>query len=121
MRKKWDEQLSIWHYLPKNRICRELTGISEILDAHPVVLESVFKDLSKAQRIDTGRDGMTAEQVLRCAVLKQYRNLTYEELEFHLQDSWSLETCWLKTENMKKPAWRFGLLPHSKLVTLRKR
>jgi IS5 family transposase len=32
---------------------------------------------------------MTAEQVLRCAVLKQYRSLTYEELEFHLQDSQS--------------------------------
>ena len=89
MRKKWDEQLSIWHYLPKNRVSRELAGISEILEAHPEVLESVFKDLSNAHRIDTGRDGMTAEQVLRCAVLKQYRNLTYEELEFHLQDSWT--------------------------------
>lgn len=30
---------------------------------------------------------MTAEQVLRSAVLKQYRNLTYEELAFHLEDS----------------------------------
>ena len=69
MRKKWDEQLSIWHYLPKNRVSRELRGISEILDAHPEVLEGVFKDLSKA-RVDTGRDGMSAEQVLRCAVLK---------------------------------------------------
>jgi IS5 family transposase len=89
MRKKWDEQLSIWHYLPKNRVSRELGGISEILDAHPEILERVYKDLSKAHRVDTGRDGMTAEQVLRCAVLKQYRTLTYEELEFHLQDSQS--------------------------------
>jgi IS5 family transposase len=89
MRKKWDEQLSIWHYLPKNRISRELRGISEILDAHPEILEAVYKDLSKAHRVDTGRDGMTAEQVLRCAVLKQYRTLTYDELEFHLQDSQS--------------------------------
>jgi len=30
---------------------------------------------------------MTAEQVLRCAILKQYRQLTYEELAFHLEDS----------------------------------
>jgi IS5 family transposase len=89
MRKKWDEQLSIWHYLPKNRVSRELRGISEILDAHPEILEGVYKDLSQARRVDTGRDGMTAEQVLRCAVLKQYRTLTYEELEFHLQDSQS--------------------------------
>lgn len=89
MRKKWDEQLSIWHYLPKNRVSRELRGISEIFDAHPEILEGVYKDLSQAHRVDTGRDGMTAEQVLRCAVLKQYRTLTYEELEFHLQDSQS--------------------------------
>jgi IS5 family transposase len=89
MRKKWDEQLSIWHYLPKNRVSRELRGISEILDAHPEILEAIYKDLSKAHRVDTGRDGMTAEQVLRCAVLKQYRTLTYDELEFHLQDSQS--------------------------------
>jgi IS5 family transposase len=30
---------------------------------------------------------MTAEQVLRCAILKQYRQLTYEELAFYLEDS----------------------------------
>ena len=30
---------------------------------------------------------MTAEQVLRCAILKHYRELTYEELAFHLDDS----------------------------------
>jgi transposase, IS5 family len=89
MRKKWDEQLSIWDYLPKNRVSKELRGISEVMDAHPEMLEGVFKDLSRAHRVDTGRDGMTAEQVLRCAVLKQYRSLTYEELEFHLQDSQS--------------------------------
>ena len=90
MRKKWDEQLSIWHYLPKNQISQELRSISEILDAHPEVLERVYQDLSQSHRVDTGRDGMTAEQVLRCAILKQYRALTYEELEFHLQDSKSL-------------------------------
>lgn len=89
MRKKWDEQLSIWHYLPKNRVSKELRGISEILDAHPDILEGIYTDLSRSRRVDTGRDGMTAEQVLRSAVLKQYRNLTYEELEFHLQDSQS--------------------------------
>ncbi len=88
LRKKWDEQLSIWNYLPKNRVARELGSISEILDARPEILVRVYKDLSQ-RRVDTGRDGMTAEQVLRCAVLKQYRTLTYEELEFHLQDSQS--------------------------------
>ena len=52
-------------------------------------MERIYNDLAQSHRVDTGRDGMTAEQVLRCAVLKQYRSLTYEELEFHLQDSQS--------------------------------
>jgi IS5 family transposase len=50
-------------------------------------MELVFQDLIKTHRHDTGRKGMTAEQVLRCAILKQYRELTYEELAFHLEDS----------------------------------
>ncbi|WP_284259959.1 ISNCY family transposase, partial [Acidocella aquatica] len=36
---------------------------------------------------ETGRQGLPAESVLRCAVLKQYRQLSYEELAFHLEDS----------------------------------
>jgi IS5 family transposase len=92
MRKKWDEQLSIFHYLPRNKVSKELAGISDVLDAHPEILERVYKDFAALHRVDTGRDGMTAEQVLRCAILKQYRNLTYEELSFHLEDSQSFRT-----------------------------
>ncbi|MCX5905876.1 MAG: ISNCY family transposase [Deltaproteobacteria bacterium] len=89
MRKKWDEQLNIFHILPRNKVARELQGISEIIEANPQVVETVFQDLSGSCLLDTGRNGMTAEQILRCAILKQYRNLTYEELAFHLQDSQS--------------------------------
>jgi IS5 family transposase len=35
----------------------------------------------------TGRQGLAAESVLRCALLKQHRQLSYEELAFHLEDS----------------------------------
>jgi IS5 family transposase len=31
-------------------------------------------------------EGLPAESVLRCAVLKQYRQLSYQKLEFHLED-----------------------------------
>jgi IS5 family transposase len=103
MRKKWDEQLSIFHYLSKNRVTRELRAISEILEAHPESLEGVYKDLARSRRVDTGRDGMTAEQVLRCAILKQYRSLTYEELEFHLEDSQSFR-AFAKMRTGQKPS-----------------
>src|SRR6266699_3592224 len=38
-------------------------------------------------RHEIGRRGLPAETVLRCALLKQQRQLSYEELAFHLEDS----------------------------------
>lgn len=73
--------------MPRNKVARELEAISQVLDQNPGILDPVFQDLVKYQRTDTGRGGMTAEQVLRCAILKQYRELTYKELAFHLEDS----------------------------------
>jgi hypothetical protein len=40
----------------------------------------------------TGREGLTAEQVLRRCILKQYRQLSYEELAFHLDYSSAFRT-----------------------------
>jgi len=75
------------HLMARNKVARELEAISQVLDQNPGILDLVFRDLVKYQRTDTGRDGLTAEQVLRGAILKQYRELTYEELAFHLEDS----------------------------------
>jgi IS5 family transposase len=87
MRHKFNPQTNLFSPIMRSSIVKELRGISDVLDATPTVMERVFKDLTAARRTDTGREGMTAEQVLRCAVLKQYRELTYEELAFHLEDS----------------------------------
>jgi len=89
MREKRISQLSIFHTMPRNEVARELEAISRILDDNPGIYEPVYRDMVRAKRPDTGREGMTAEQVLRCAILKQYRNLSYEELAFHLEDSHS--------------------------------
>lgn len=87
MRQKRDPQRNLLHLMPRNKVARELEAISQVLDQNPGILDPVFQDLVKYQRTDTGRGGMTAEQVLRCAILKQYRELTYKELAFHLEDS----------------------------------
>ena len=87
MREKMNRQMSFVDIIPKNKLAKELKGISKILDEDSEMVGLVYKDLIGRKRTDTGRTGMTAEQVLRCAVLKQYRNLTYEELAFHLEDS----------------------------------
>ena len=92
MRKKFNPQLNLFVSMAKSSITKELIQMSKVLDATPKVLELVFADLTKARRSTTGREGMTAEQVVRCAVLKQYRQLTYEELAFHLEDSDAFRT-----------------------------
>jgi len=87
MRKKKEPQLNLLNLMPRNKIAQELEAIAHLLDANQDILDLVYCDLVKHRRQDTGRNGMTAEQVLRCAILKQYRELTYEELAFHLDDS----------------------------------
>ncbi len=87
MRQKCNPQLSLFMTVNNTQIGKELEQMSRILDNTPGLLQVVFDDLVKTKRADTGRQGLTAEQVLRCAVLKQYRQLSYEELAFHLDDS----------------------------------
>jgi IS5 family transposase len=87
MRQKRNPQLNLFMTVANTQIGKELDQMSRILDDTPELLQVVFDDLVNGNRADTGRQGLTAEQVLRCAVLKQYRQLSYEELAFHLDDS----------------------------------
>lgn len=89
MRQKRKPQLNIFHAAYKKDIGKELEIMSKILDENPKILDRVFKDLLGTNKADQGRMGLTAEQVLRAAILKQHRDLTYEELSFHLEDSQS--------------------------------
>lgn len=98
MRQKLQQQLSLppEHTGPvEHQHVRELAVISEILDAHPQVLDLVLADLPKGRKNPrTGRPGLTAEQVLRALVLKQMHGLSYYDLAFHLADSVSFrEFC----------------------------
>ncbi|TQV82452.1 hypothetical protein FKG94_06840 [Exilibacterium tricleocarpae] len=53
----------------------------------PELIQLVASDLFEEGTKDTGRSGMSAESVLRCALLKQYRQLSYQALAFHLANS----------------------------------
>ena len=92
MRQKRNRQRSIFEVLGKNPGPKEFEQMSLVLDANPEILDLAFSDLTRGKRIDTGRKGMTADQVLRCAIVKQSRELTYEDLEFWLADSYSLRS-----------------------------
>jgi IS5 family transposase len=92
MRHRFNSQMRLFSPLMRSSIVKELEQISKVLDAAPTVVDRVFTDLIAAHRSDAGRKGTTAEQVLRCAVLKQYREPAYEELAFHLEDSDALRS-----------------------------
>jgi IS5 family transposase len=62
--------------------------MAAILDAMPELEEQVLFDLtSDGVRSDFGRDGLSAQQVLRLMVLYTMLRTTFEQLEFHLADS----------------------------------
>jgi transposase, IS5 family len=69
----------------------ELRQMSSVLDAIPEAAELVGADLArrgdKPIDMSKGREGMSAEQVLRSFVVKQMNGYSYEELAFHLADS----------------------------------
>ena len=67
--------------------------MSDLLDEAPHVVELIHADLIRGlSDPETGREGMTAEQVLRSFIVKQMNGFSYDELAFHLADSRSYRT-----------------------------
>ncbi len=91
MRKKRTAQASIYEVFAPHDIGRELQAMSDWLDEHREVLDWVARDVRRRGVKPTGRSGLSVESVLRCALLKQHRQLSYEELAFHLYDSASFQ------------------------------
>jgi transposase, IS5 family len=87
MRQERTVQASIFDLFAGHEIGRELKAMSSWLDDHRELLGLVAADLRRHGVQETGRQGLPAEAVLRCAVLKQHRQLSYQELAFHLEDS----------------------------------
>jgi IS5 family transposase len=82
MRQERTVQASIFDLFAEHEIGRELKAMSRWLDEHRELLGSVRDDLRRQGVKETGREGLPAESVLRCALLKQHRQLSYEELAF---------------------------------------
>lgn len=84
----------------KHPRAQELIDIDRILEATPALAALVAADLPHASGVSTenGRPGMTGDQVLRASVVKSLEGASYEELEFHLDDShayrWFCQVAW---------------------------
>ena len=92
MRETRNAQASIFDCYAKHEIGNELARISDILDNCPGIIDWVEADLACDGTRQTGRAGLPVESVLRCAVLKQMRQLSYKELAFFLEDSGSFRS-----------------------------
>ena len=82
---------SIFDVFSEHAIGLELKAISAFLDRHVEILDWVSADLLAKDVKKTGRAGLPIESVVRCALLKQMRQLSYHELSFHLSDSASFQ------------------------------
>ena len=76
MREKHIVQGSIFEYYVAHDIGQQFQAMSDWLDAHPEIVDQVAIDVLNPNAIATGRKGLTAESILRCALLKQHRQLT---------------------------------------------
>ncbi len=93
MRKKQQLQSRLFDHYVEHEIGTKLKNISLILDKHLDILDWVEKDIQTLNLKDaSGRKSLSIESVLRCAILKQHRDLSYEELSFTLLDSLSCQT-----------------------------
>jgi IS5 family transposase len=92
MREKWQKQMPLMSHIKDHPQNQELEMISRIIDDNPIICSYILQDLNTgkvvAQR--AGAKGMSAEQVLRCAIVKTLFEFSYEELAFHIVDSQSL-------------------------------
>ena len=88
MRKKIQKQMPLMITGIDHKHAQELEGINKILDDNPTITKMAWQDLTcNLTGSVSGANGMTAEQVIRAAIIKQMEEFSYEDLAFHLLDS----------------------------------
>jgi IS5 family transposase len=68
-----------------------LQSISDFLDEHKEMVEAVRRDLQRGlKNPETGRSGLTPQQVLRSLILMRVKNWNYRELRERIVDGYTL-------------------------------
>ena len=89
MREKQQKQMPLMEPVSSHPQQRELEAISNIIDNTPTISEYVLQDLNRGRIMKrrTGARGMSADQVLRAAIVMRLFEFTYEQLAFNIYDS----------------------------------
>ena len=92
MREKLQKQMPLMNPATDHDQAKELEAIDAILKKLPTICDLVYQDLcaNRCVKTSSGARGMSAEQVLRAAIVKALFGFTYKELAFHLIDSRTL-------------------------------
>jgi IS5 family transposase len=64
---------------------RKLKNMDIVIDANSDMVKAVHADLTKGLK-DSGRPGISAERILRSAILKQWKGYSYRELSERIND-----------------------------------
>ena len=68
-----------------------LQAIADFLDDHEEMIEAIRADLRRGlKKPDTGRSGLSAQQVLRSLILMRVKNWDYRELRERIADGYTL-------------------------------
>jgi len=88
MRKKYKEQLPLMGCTIDHPHAAEMALIDKILGKTSTIYTLALQDLTReVENKEAGAHGMSAEQVVKAAILKQSQEFSYGELAFHLVDS----------------------------------
>ena len=88
MRKKHQKQLPLTEPVTVHSKAQEWAEISRILERNDIIYERALQDLTnKNKNFNVGANGMSAEQVVHAAIVKQIEQLSYRDLAFYLADS----------------------------------
>ena len=88
MRKKHKKQLPLVKPAAVHPKAQEWAEISRILDRNTIIYEKALQDLTASvKNFGTGANGMTADQVVRVAIIKQLEKCSYRDLSFLIADS----------------------------------
>lgn len=92
MRKLYHDQLPLSPGMAEHPRAAELMQMSRVLDSATLPLAAIRHDLAGRRSVSVrrGREGLSAEQVMRAGLLKQMFDVSYDELAFHLGDSLQL-------------------------------
>lgn len=102
MRAIRDTQLRLEFYKSESKLSKKLRKVSEILDKDVSFLEKIAQDFKTKKDSKAGAKGMTVEQAVRAAIIKQMYQLGYDRLYNELNDNLSYRS-FIKVHEGKAP------------------